>query len=257
MDHKGIDYTPEEYWSEVAEQVDKRKNDNVVAGDDEPYYIYKRQKFLELFHGLSFSGKAIMELGNGPGGNLALLEDKDVSRLVGVDISQKMIDIARKRLKPSTELYKSDGSTIPLDDAIFDMVYSVTVLQHITDETMLRSVTREMARVSKDELILFERVEKTIKGHESNCGRPISYYESMFSSYGYTLQSTRTAQIGVSRRMSAVTRKWMNSSSRKEGQPLSAFSLGVQKLLLPLTKVMDGIFPTTTDLTMLRFIKNK
>ncbi len=257
MDHKIDDYTPEKYWSEVAEQVNLRKVGNVVAGDDEPYYIYKREKFLNLFHQLSFSGKSIMELGSGPGGNLALLEEKGARRLVGVDISQKMIDLARRRLKPSTELYKSDGKIVPLEDALFDMVYSVTVLQHITDELMLKSVTSEMARVSRDEVILFERIEKTIKGHESNCGRPVDYYDSLFSEYGFTLNHKKTIQIGVSRRMSAITRQWMNSSSRKEGQPLSPFSIGVQRFLLPITKIMDGIFPTNTDLTMLRFSKNK
>ena len=246
-------YIPEEYWSDVAKQIADREDGNVVAGDDEPYYDYKRREFLSLFRKQTFSGKEVLELGPGPGGNLLELEKLGAAAIAGVDISQTMIDIARQRLKSSTTLYKTDGKRIPLDDNSYDVVYSVTVLQHITDEEMLKSITREMARVSRNEILVFERIESTIKGHDSNLGRPISYYQSLFSEF--TLEKHRTLQIGVSRRMSAATRRWLNSNSRKEGEPISAFALRTQQALLPITKILDKVFPTSTDLTLLHFKK--
>lgn len=70
-------YHPEKYWSEVAKVIKKRENGkNVIAGDDEPYYRYKRQKFLSLLHSIDFSNKTLLEIGCGPGGNLIEVSKK-------------------------------------------------------------------------------------------------------------------------------------------------------------------------------------
>ena len=46
------DYHPEKYWSEVGERIESREDaHNVIAGDDEPFYRYKREKFLGLLIG--------------------------------------------------------------------------------------------------------------------------------------------------------------------------------------------------------------
>ena len=42
------EYHPEPYWSDVAKRIKARKGKNVIAGDDEPYYRYKRERFLDL-----------------------------------------------------------------------------------------------------------------------------------------------------------------------------------------------------------------
>jgi len=58
-------------WSEVGQRIEERDNgENVVAGDDEPYYRYKRKEFLKLLNEVEFGGKSILEIGHGPGGNL-------------------------------------------------------------------------------------------------------------------------------------------------------------------------------------------
>jgi hypothetical protein len=44
-------YNPETYWSRVGQEIEKRAGDNVVAGDDNPYYRYKRSRFLCRFSG--------------------------------------------------------------------------------------------------------------------------------------------------------------------------------------------------------------
>ena len=42
-------YNPETYWSRVGQEIEKRAGDNVIAGDNNPYYAYKRSKFLRRF----------------------------------------------------------------------------------------------------------------------------------------------------------------------------------------------------------------
>lgn len=60
-------YHPEPYWSEVAQKIKTREGVNVIAGDDEPYYRYKRKRFLKLLNSVDFAGKSVLEIGSGPG----------------------------------------------------------------------------------------------------------------------------------------------------------------------------------------------
>lgn len=76
-------YQPEEYWNEVAEFISRRKGSQVVAGDDEPYYRYKRSLFLRLFDTIDFEGKRVLEIGSGPGGNLEYLLQKGCRQIAG------------------------------------------------------------------------------------------------------------------------------------------------------------------------------
>jgi len=82
-------YNPETYWSRVGQEIEKRAGDNVLAGDDNPYYSYKRSRFLSQFlDTIDFQSKTIMELGFGPGGNLRHIATFHRPQLIlGADIS--------------------------------------------------------------------------------------------------------------------------------------------------------------------------
>ncbi len=90
-----IDYNPEIYWSEVATRIKSREGKNVIAGDDEPFYRYKRKKFLKMLNSVDFQNKTVLELGCGPGGNLQEVWRKSPKRLVGTDISDAMINLSK------------------------------------------------------------------------------------------------------------------------------------------------------------------
>ena len=89
--NKKPSYHPESYWSDVAKRIKSREGRNVVAGDDEPFYRYKRMRFLEMLKAVNFEGKSVLEIGNGPGGNLKEISQLKPARLVGADISAEMI----------------------------------------------------------------------------------------------------------------------------------------------------------------------
>ena len=82
-------YNPETYWSRVGQEIEKRAGDNVLAGDDNPYYSYKRSRFLcQFLDTIDFQSKTIMELGFGPGGNLRHIATFHRPQLIlGADIS--------------------------------------------------------------------------------------------------------------------------------------------------------------------------
>ncbi len=249
-------YHPEPYWSEVAKRVDSRGDSNVIAGDDEPYYHYKRARFLELLASVDFTDKNVMELGPGPGGNLKELSKTKAKSLTGVDISADMIALATKNLAGTkAKLVKTDGKTIPFDDKHFDVSITATVLQHNTDEAMLFNVIKEVCRVTNEKVVIFERIDDPIAGDELCLGRPVKYYEDIFVKNGFKLVETEFINIHTSWMMSGAIRRGLNSKSRQEGEPLNGLSLGLQKVLLPFTKVMDKVITSKRDVAKLEFVR--
>jgi len=249
-------YHPEPYWSEVAERIASRADLKIIAGDDEPYYRYKRAEFLKMLDSLSFKNKSVLEVGPGPGGNLKVVKGKGPAELKGADISQDMINLATKNLNdPSIELRKSDGTNIPFEDDRFDLVYAATVLQHNTDEAMLSDLIKDMCRISRDEIHIFERIDDPIAGDELCLGRPVGYYEKFFNDNGFSLVSSKFINIHISYLICGAIRKLLNPKTRKEGEPLNGVSLLLQKLTLPVTKVLDKIFTAKRDVAHLSFKK--
>ncbi len=249
------DYHPEPYWSTVAKRIHDRGDANVIAGDDEPYYRYKRERFLEMLTTVDFGGKSVMEIGHGPGGNLKFIlgSTPPPRKLMGVDISSEMGALARSILPEEVELTKIDGTQLPFPDKSVDLIFTATVLQHNTDEKMLKPLIKEIARVAKREIYIFERIDDPIAGDELCLGRPVGYYGDLFKAEGFDLVGTEFINIHASYLMAGTIRKVLNPKEREEGQPLTPFSLGLQEALLPLSKRMDKVMHKNRDLAKLSF----
>ena len=242
-------YHPEPYWSEVAERIEARGDKNFMAGDDSPFYRYKRKRFLSLLHEVNFANKDVLEIGSGPGGNLLEVLKHKPASMNAADISNSMINLAKKNTAGhEVNFTKINGIELPFEDNAFDIVFSATVLQHNSDEDMMKSILQEMCRVSKDKVILFERVESKIKGDDLCVGRPVHYYAGIGKEAGLQLTNTKFINIQVSYLISGAIRKLLNSSSRKEGQQLSALARWSQKLSLPITSLLDKIITPKRDL---------
>jgi len=252
-----VNYHPEEYWSEVALRIKSRKGKNIIAGDDEPFYRYKRKKFLRLLETIDFSNKTVLEVGCGPGGNLRYIWKTSPKRLVGADISEEMIQLSREKLPEDIELFKINGIKLPFKDYEFDYVFTATVLQHNTNEKMLRELMSEICRVCGDKVILFERIEKRIKGDKLCYGRPISFYKKLCEQQGFNLKTVRFINVRVSYFISGAIRKLLNPTLRQEGEPLSKFAVMLQKITLPVTRQLDSLFKSKKDVAKLEFERNR
>src|SRR5689334_9485923 len=142
-------YIPESYWDQVAEKIRTRKHSSLIAGDDDPYYKYKRRKFVKLLDSISFEGKKVIEIGSGPGGNLSIIAAKNPKELWGVDVSQNMIDLSAKFLKGArVNLKKTNGTELEFPDKHFDIAFTSTVLQHNTNEAELEKLISEICRIT-------------------------------------------------------------------------------------------------------------
>jgi ubiquinone/menaquinone biosynthesis C-methylase UbiE len=250
-------YKPEAYWDQVAESISARDDMKIMAGDDEPYYRYKRKLFLDLLGEINFANKKVLEVGSGPGGNLDFLTSKGCAEIAGADVSERMILLSRRILQnKNVRVHKIDGCSLPFDDNYFDLVFTSTVLQHNTDEVQLKELIENICRVSKSEVIIFERIEKKISGHETNLGRPVEYYKMLFGEYGFDLVKTEFLPIQASYLACGIIRKLFNKKDRREGEPISRLSGVLQAGVLPATSIIDKLIPSKRDLAMLVFKKN-
>lgn len=249
-------YHPEQYWSTVAGQIKSREDHNVIAGDDEPYYRYKRTRFLDLLRTVDFNGKSVLEIGCGPGGNLKEIhESYSPKNLTGVDISNAMIDLAKSNLPEAVEIIRINGTELPFKDQSFDIVFTATVLQHNTDEKMLKAIISELCRVSNNKVYLFERVESEIMGDDLCLGRPLEYYASLMNAHNFHLVDVDFIDIGISYYVSGAIRKLLNPATRREGEPLTRSSVFLQNITLPVTKRLDNIFSERRNLAKMEFVR--
>lgn len=254
MNKQAAEYNPETYWSEVGNRIQQREEGNVLAGDDSPYYRYKRKRFLQMFNSIPFKGKSVMEIGHGPGGNLKELIKHHPSLITGVDISETMISLAKENLgSDRIQFTKTDGRNINFPDRSHDIVFSATVLQHNSDEEMMKAMFQEMLRVSSDRVYIFERIEKQLKGDELCVGRPVEYYRQVAEQEGFKLNSSTFINIQVSYLVCGAIRKLFNSGKRNEGEQLNAFSVFLQSITLPITSILDKIFKARRNLGKLEF----
>lgn len=72
----------------------------------------------------------IADIGCGPGTTLAYLTD--VPRLVGVDLSNCALSLARERA-PGARLVAADAAHIPLAEKSFDLVFCLDMLEHLPE----------------------------------------------------------------------------------------------------------------------------
>jgi len=114
---------------------------------------------------------------------------------------------------------------------------------------------RELARVSSQMVVLFERVESTIKGDELCLGRPVDYYSGIMAENGFQLNARKNINIRISYYVCGAIRKGLNRKSRKEGEPLNKLSEFLQRLTLPLTSLLDKIFVSRKDVCKLEYVR--
>jgi SAM-dependent methyltransferase len=247
-EEKTVKYDPETYWSRVGQAIETRTGERFVAGDDNAYYRYKRQKFLEKFlNTIDVQAANVLEIGFGPGGNLKHLATRsDPAMLFGVDISQKMYDLATRNLGEFTNirLVKIDGVHLPFDDKSIDSTFTVTVLQHITDGAMLEGLVSEMCRVTTNEIIIMEDIGDSaeLTGGGACINRKVDVYRQLFAAQGCRLHQVQFLNTKISRRWhNFAWRAYRRLASRRhhEGDRIGADGELLIGLPIAITRFLD------------------
>jgi len=114
-------YNPEEYWENRAVLWSLQADDNYSLPKKDENVIKKWIKELEF--------ETVLDIGCGNGRMVEWFKDK---QYVGVDISKKLIDISKERF-PEQDFRVQKVEE--LGNERFDLVFSYTTLEHITEDT--------------------------------------------------------------------------------------------------------------------------
>jgi len=103
---------------------------------------------------LSYLGKdsLILDLGCGYGRDARIFADKGI-KVIGIDLSKKMIDAASNRVK-NAEFHVMDIRKLKFDDKQFDGVWASASFLHILKKDILKGL-QEVHRVLKDKGIFY------------------------------------------------------------------------------------------------------
>ena len=141
----------------------------------------------------SVSGATVLDFGCGTGRLSEWFVNRGAS-VDGVDVTPEMVAVAAARV-PSARFQTIDGITLPFEQAHFDCVVSVAVLQYYVGGDM--PMTRELARVLRPggQLLAIEQVAASELGR----GGPIGAYEKMLVGAGLQILDASVVRLGDSR----------------------------------------------------------
>ncbi len=137
------------------------------------------------------NGKAVLDLGCGCGSNCLEFVLNGAKRVVGVDISEKMLEVAKKEATDEKIEYKNMSMTdISTLDEKFDLIYSSLAFHYIEDFAKL---CEDMyALLNENGTLMFSQehplITATIDGNghynKDESGRKISYTFSNYNEPG-------------------------------------------------------------------------
>lgn len=269
------EYNVAEHWSGVAAKTGQRGiRGRFVAGDDAPYYRYKGRRFVETFlPQLTIEDKAVLDVGCGPGGNLALMLPRHPRRLVGCDVAPAMVTAPRENPEvEGAEVVLIEGESLPFADNEFDVSFTATVLMHNPLQRMRQTVA-EMRRVTRSRIYL---IEDTFPASSASSGaiedeastgigefgnvfpRSVGEYADACAKDGFVLTNTQFLNTYVSHVLFTFLKTRLDQNRTSEGQKFSQLHWGIETILQPLTRQLDRVIRRPAgELTLMRFDRDE
>jgi trans-aconitate methyltransferase len=141
---KAYDAAAEEYEGREDAESFSMKNDPIFVAD----FV---ERIDEGFPGVEHNKLAMLDIGVGPGVNLKMFGDAGFETH-GIDISEKMLDVAKKR-SPNSHYYRGDylGHKMPRK---FHGIMAKAFI-HLFPEAIARKMLTKMARELEDGGVLF------------------------------------------------------------------------------------------------------
>jgi ubiquinone/menaquinone biosynthesis C-methylase UbiE len=131
------------------------------------------------------TGDTVVEIGCGVG-RLTRAIAPEVGRVIALDISERMLALARQANLPNTDFRAAEGFTLPgLPDESADLALGYCVFQHLPSEAALKSYLAEMHRVTKPGgIIAFTLVPRDWTTWLLPAFRVRAYFRERFSTGG-------------------------------------------------------------------------
>ena len=106
--------------------------------------LWEELRFLDGYVGES---ERVLDLGCGNGRLYELFRKKNID-YYGIDISERLIEIAKKRY-PQAKFWAADALNLPFFDNFFDKVISIAVFHHVPSKQSRLKFLKEVKRVLK------------------------------------------------------------------------------------------------------------
>lgn len=134
--------------------LEKTKEDyNLIARDYSRTRSYLPEDIKNLAN-YSFVGEKVLDLGCGNGRLFEILNNVDY---FGVDLSEKLIEIAKEKY-PQGKFQVANALNLPFPNNFFDKVYSISVFHHIPSRDFRIQYLKEAKRILKPGGLLVLRV---------------------------------------------------------------------------------------------------
>jgi hypothetical protein len=94
------------------------------------------------------------------------------------------------------------GAHLPFDSRSVDLSFTATVLQHITDPTMLKALVEDICRVTRGTVIIMEDIgyHQELGGEGAWINRTVNAYRRLFAENGFQLRHVEFLNTKISRR---------------------------------------------------------
>lgn len=106
--------------------------------------LKSREKRLKMFN--ISKTDSILDLGCGDGLNIWLLGNMGIKKVIGVDISRKLLKMAKEK-NPKTKFYVGSAESLPFKANTFNIVLIDSVLHHLMDyERPIKEIKRVLKK---------------------------------------------------------------------------------------------------------------
>ena len=240
-----MSYDVRNHWNHVADLISTRDSDTQLAGYDSLFDRYARSKIVDQIRKIQVFDKDVMEVGSGSGLNLLLLDAARPRSITAVDVSEKMLELAKTNMRQTRTPIKFvhiDGRSLPMPDASLDYAFTITVLQHNSDIEVLQSLVGNITRVVRERVYLFEDIASIEKGTPDYMLRPVEFYQSLFEKHGFHLVETRFIGLFYTQKLFSLFNRLTGLYKKKEGAATPTMLRFIQYPFLPITMLLDKLF---------------
>ena len=128
--------------SKQAFDMQAKSYDHNQKGDHaRKLYPFMIEEIIQVY------GTKVLDMGCGTGALMSMVLDEDHGReITGIDLSEKMLEQAKQRMKDKAVLIQGDCENLPLESNYFDLVYCNDSFHHYPNP---EKVCKEVFRVLK------------------------------------------------------------------------------------------------------------
>ena len=145
------DYNPKAFWDARFRRYGHTEIESLARAYDHPLRLKAIDKALSHAKIRINRDTKILDIGCGTGDLIFSFLGKGVLDITGIDLSSELTDHARRRFAPNrnVKLLTVEAENMDFSPSSFDLVTSITVLQHITDEEVFFRAVRNIVGVIK------------------------------------------------------------------------------------------------------------